>query len=504
MRPARRLNESTSAAAAAASRRSAVSPDRSAARRFAHLPGRLPGRLAGLAAGLAAAALLALAGCSGDDGGRDGRDRAAARDSAAARDTAATVTTAEIVAAQEQFRLEDTAGRWSRVRPGVAAPLTAEQRRRMRELESLGYVAGSRPASALAGVVRHDRDRARAGYNLYTSGHAPEAVLMDMDGRVLHRWARPYREVWPDSAARRHPDHDFWRRARLLPGGELLAIVDGFGILKLDRDSRVLWARHNGAHHDLELLPGGEILVLTREARVIRRVHPRDPVLVDFIVRLDRDGHELQRASLLEAFENSPEYGAIWQRARKRTGDVFHTNSLELLDGRAAHRHPAFTAGGVLVSIRELDTIAVVELETPAVIWAMQGPFAAQHDATVLDDGTIMLFDNEDGPGVSAVEVYDPATARERWRFAGTPARPFYSRTCGTSQPLAGGHVLVTESDNGRAFEITREGEVVWDFYNPHRAGERDEFIATLFELRRLPADLDLGWLGAAGENGVH
>jgi hypothetical protein len=180
------------------------------------------------------------------------------------------------------------------------------------------------------------------------------------------------------------------------------------------------------------------------------------------------------------------------------------TNSLELLDGRAAARHPAFAAGRVLVSIRELDAIAVVDLAAPEVVWAMQGPFDAQHDATVLDDGTVMLFNNLLGPGVSAVQVFDPATGRELRRFAGTAERPFYSRTCGTSQPLPNGNLLITESDNGRAFEVTPAGDLAWDFHNPHRAGDRLEYVATLFELLRLPPDLDLGWAEGDPGSDVH
>lgn len=435
------------------------------------------------------ATLLPLGGCTGERSS----DSSAGRDS-----TAAPPTTAEVIAAQQRIRLEGKAGRWTRVRDGSpASEPTADQRRRMRELESLGYVAGSRPAPTVASVVLHDRERAATGYNLFNSGHAPEAVLMDMDGEVLHRWGRSYRDVWPDSARHRHPNHDFWRRVRLLPGGELLAIVDGFGLMKLDRRSRVVWARHNGAHHDLEVLPGGDILVLTREARMIRRLHPRNPVLVDFIVRLGPDGTEKQRVSLLAALENWAGFDGIWERVRKHSGDVFHTNSLELLDGRAAGRAPAFVAGRVLVSIRELNTVAVVDLDRVEVVWAQQGPFEAQHDATILDDGDLMLFNNILRPGVSAVQVFDLAGGQEIWRFAGTDERPFYSRTCGTSQPLPGGHVLVTESDNGRAFEITSDGDVVWDFYNPHRAGEHDEYIATLFEVLRLPPDLDVSWADA-------
>ena len=431
---------------------------------------------------------MALAGCGGGDSG----DAPAERASDAAPAAAPPPSADEIVALQEDLTLDDRAGRWARVRPGGAADgeLTPEQERQIRRLQSLGYVAGSRLAPTMQSVVAHDPDRAWQGLNFFTSGHAPEAVLMDMDGQVLHRWGRSYREVWPDSdIARDRIDSHNWRRARLLPDGSVLAIVEGLAVMKLDLESNVVWARHNGAHHDLEVLPGGDILLLTRTAHLLPRWHPRAPVLEDFIVRLSPAGEELQRVSILEAFENSPEHAGILRNIRDRQGDILHTNSLEMLDGRLVDRAPAFTAGRVLISVRRLDTVAVVDLDRAEVVWAMQGPFEAQHDATILPGGDLMLFNNEAGPGVSAVQVFDPATGQETWRHAGTPERPFYSRTCGTSQRLPGGNVLVTESDNGRAFEITPDGDVVWDFYNPHRAGDDDEFIATLFEVLRLPVE---------------
>ena len=83
----------------------------------------------------------------------------------------------------------------------------------------------------------------------------------------------------------------------------------------------------------------------------------------------------------------------------------------------------------------------------------------------------------------------------ERWSFAGSDEIPFYSESCGTAQRLPNGNTLVTESDGGRAFELTAGGQLVWEFYNPHRAGEQQEFIATLFEMLRLPEDFDVSWL---------
>lgn len=402
--------------------------------------------------------------------------------------TVAAADTTDPAALQRDF-LTDRPGRWTRVRPVAEPELTAEQRRRIRQLESLGYASGSRAARADVSVTRND-PRAAPGLNFMTSGHGPEAILFDRDGAVLHTWRLPFRAAFPDLDV--PPDAkgaEHWRRARPLPDGSLLVILEGLGLMKLDRDSNLLWARANGAHHDLEPLPGGDILTLTREGRVIPEIDPAEPVLEDFVVRLDADGIEKGRTSLLEAFLRSPAYRPLWERRPVLTGDVFHTNSIEMLDGRIAVRAPAFAAGRVLVSILKLDCVAVVDLEATQVVWALQGDFKQQHDATIRPDGLLMLFDNIHRPGVSAVHVIDPADAAAVGLFRGTEADPFFSRTCGTSQFLPGGGLLITESDNGRAFELAADGAVVWEFHNPHRAGPDDAYVATLFEVLRLPAD---------------
>jgi len=411
-------------------------------------------------------------------------------------DAAATPAIDEIVEAQKRIRLEGQAGRWTKVRQaGSEDQLTEEQRRQIRRLESLGYVGGSQLAPTMKNVVVHDPDRAWSGLNFFTTGHAPVALLMDMDGQVLHRWGLGYWRVWPDSDVDRNHDGTMhWRRARILPGGDLLAIFEGLGIVKIDRYSNLIWANHCRAHHDLEVLPDGDIIVLSREARLIPRLHPRTPVLEDFVLRLGPDGEIKQRVSLLEAFENSEEWRHLLDRLRVTAGNIFHTNSVEWLDGRHAEHHPEFTAGRVLISMRETHTVAVVDLDRVEVMWVLQDDFRSQHDATMLDSGQLMLFNNNYQPGMSSVDRYNPATGIRTWRFTGTPERPFYSRTCSTSQPLPNGNILITESDNGRVFEIDEAENTVWEFYNPNRTGETNEYIATLFEVLRLPADYPVDW----------
>jgi hypothetical protein len=331
---------------------------------------------------------------------------------------------------------------------------------------------------------------------------------MDMAGNVLHSWRREFRDSFPDRVhLEEKPDAGFWRRAVLFENGDLLAIHEGLGILKLDRDSNLLWARSHPAHHDLEVLPDGEILVLTREARIDPRVNSRMPILEDFVSVLDADGNERRRISLLDCYENAAgEHDwreaarAFWEKEKTRglaanPGDIFHTNSLHVLDGRLSDKLPAFARGNLLLSMCHLDTIQVVNPESERVVWSLGGIFALQHDPTILGDGSLMLFDNNWRPGRSRVVVIDLLGGHTVWAYSGTKERPFYSRTCGTAAEMPNGNILITESDNGRAFEITRGGEIVWEFHNPHRAGEQDEFIATLFEMQRLPADYGEEWL---------
>jgi len=388
------------------------------------------------------------------------------------------------------------AGRWRRYRTHrFDAGLTDTQRETIEQLEAIGYLPGSAKRSGVSGVTVHDRGRAYAGLNFYTSGHAPEALLMDMDGKVLHRWSCDFWAVWPDYPT--YPGNEntqYWRRAYLYENGDILAIFEGLGLVKLDKNSKVLWEHPGKAHHDLEVAPNGDIYVLTRETRLLQGTHRTRPILEDFVSILGPDGVEKKRVSLLRCFENS-EY-KFWKRVLGwRRGDIFHTNTLELLDGRIADKVPAFRKGNVLISVLMLGAIAVADLEQEKIVWSHRGEFRSQHDPKILENGNLLLFDNKGRVGESSVWEIDPATKEVLWRYQGSKEAPFFSRTCGAAQRLPNGNTLVTESDPGRAFELTPDKQIVWEFINPNRAGDHGEYIATLFEMLRLALDFPLDWL---------
>lgn len=387
-------------------------------------------------------------------------------------------------------------GRW---RP---APMPDEVARAIAALNGVGYAGGVELAPDSSGVTRHVRERAFAGTNFYNSGHASTAVLMDMDGKVLHTWHADAREVWPEEPT--SASLQFWRRAFLRENGDVLAIWEGHSLIKLDRHSNLLWKSRCSAHHDLEVLANGDILVLTRKAHVVPTFDAERPVLEDFVTLLDANGKEKKSFSLLAALQRS-DYPALERHMRNRfgqgrdplaqNGDLMHTNSLAVLDGQLAAQVPAFRAGNLLVSSRPLSFIAVVDPEREEFVWTLSGAFREQHDPRFLANGNLLLFDNTGRGGFSSVRELDPVSGATRWEYHGTPQAPFFSRTCGTAQRLPNGNTLITESDGGRAFEVTSAGEIVWEFWNPERAGDRREFIATLLEMVRLAPDQALDWL---------
>jgi hypothetical protein len=271
--------------------------------------------------------------------------------------------------------------------------------------------------------------------------------------------------------------------------------------VKLDRDSKLVFARAGGFHHDLDVAPDGTLYALVREERVRKELHATEPVLEDFVAILDPQGRELERISIVDCFLSSP-FREILEQRPLPSGDITHVNALSLLDGRQAAREPAFAAGNALIAATMLRTVAVLDLRQRRVAWALRGDWEGIHDPSLLESGSLLLFHNGHAEQRSVVLELDPLSAAVRWRYGGTPAQEFFTHCCGTAQRLANGNTLVTESENGRAFEVTPEGEVVWDFRSPHRAGERGEFVATLFELERLPADLPIAWARGAQSAG--
>jgi hypothetical protein len=361
------------------------------------------------------------------------------------------------------------------------------------------------------GTTVHDAARAYEGYTLYTSGGSPAASLVDIDGNEVHRWSLPYSKLWstnPDGRGAQSDELMYWRKAIMYPNGDLVAIYIsagdtpwGYGMVKLDADSNVLWKYHGATHHDIDIAPDGRVVTLTHEFSDKRfNDFPAlaRPFLDDFIVVLDGDsGEEQIKIPLFEAFYESRYQPLLTNIANFALEDPLHTNSVQFIDDDLARSFaPARGRGNqVLVSFRHPGTPALIDLDSGQLTWAMAGSWLGQHSARALPNGNFTLFDNYGHflqDNMSRVLEVNPESEEIVWRYQGNGEKPFASRLRGAVATLPNGNRLVTESDGGRLFEVAPNGDIVWEFINPVRAGDQNQYIPVVSSGQRLRAqDLD-------------
>ncbi|MBD3367674.1 MAG: PQQ-binding-like beta-propeller repeat protein [Candidatus Eisenbacteria bacterium] len=283
-----------------------------------------------------------------------------------------------------------------------------------------------------------------SGLTLYTPSAGPEALLIDSEGRTVHRWSLR--------------GSSYWARVRMMDDGSLLVITcDPARLMKIDHTSERLWRASGTAHHDLDVDSEGRIYVLMREAVTRDGIHDGGNILDDEIAILDQYGKGLGTVSILDAFRASDRYASwVSDDALPEGPDILHTNSIEVYerDGRRE----------ALVSIRSIGTIALIDLDGGGLVWALRGAWRMQHEAHFVSD-RILLFDNLGlGDDRSRVIEVDPASGEILWEWT-EPG--FFSRGAGAVQRLSNGNTLITESENGRIIEIDPSGSVVWEYLNP-------------------------------------
>lgn len=378
-------------------------------------------------------------------------------------------------------------------------------------LESLGYLGAYTEVPKRIGVTTFHADKAMDGYNLYISGHAPEAVLADMKGTILHTWSYDASDRYVIKRSK-----NYWRRVHLTENGELYALCDPHGILKLDKNSNLLWATDGEDlnHHDFSLTDAGTIYALGKDIRPRPEFHPSMTLIDDTIVTLDPSGKTMARFAMLEAFGAGPCGEAMHKRVRsflaQQTGthaETFHTNTIEVFDGSLVAISPLLKKGNILCCSPTQSAVWIVDGDTRAVVWSWSDTWGQIHQPTFLADGHWLLFQNSArqnaaGEWRSAVLEYDFPACNLIWSYGGQEGKPeteFYSGTSSLADRLPNGNTLITVSESGRAIEVTPEKEVVWEFYTPKRAGEHNELIATLFQLERIPRAYCAAWLDEGG-----
>jgi arylsulfotransferase ASST len=251
---------------------------------------------------------------------------------------------------------------------------------------------------------------------------------------------------------------------RVLPGGNVLWFDDTSSLFEIHRLNgslvRTLDAVGQPADpHDLQLLPNGGYLAgayVTQkhvdtsayggssDARVINAELQQ----VGQQGRLAWDWKSQDHISLAETGQRWP---WVTHHTRKMGYDILHWNSIEP-DGNS-----------VIASFRHLDAVYKIRKDTGEIAWKLGGrktgksltvkqgdrtpTFGAQHDARLLPDGTLTVFDNR-------TNVSPKAPRAERFRIdqnAGTATlvqsisdpSVTHSNCCGSARRLGNGDWLI-------------------------------------------------------------
>jgi hypothetical protein len=353
------------------------------------------------------------------------------------------------------------------------------------------------PPISVAGIG--SADQRCDGFTLCVYGGDCHAVAIDMRGNMVHQWHVSFSQLWTSPPHIRGSIKDelvYFNDGHIYANGDFLAVIEGpinlsnpsngYGLVKLDKDSRVLWKYAEKCHHEVDVAEDGIIYALSNE--MVEQVPPAlsdipTPCMLDFVDVISPEGKRRKRISLLHALWNSP-YAALLsmlERPRKTPGasplgdrtptaadearrrDVLHANAVKVLRRELAPKFPLFKEGQLLVSMRHLDAIAVLDPDSEKVVWAARGPWRAQHDPSFLDNGHLLLFDNFGSPHGSRVLEYDPRAQAFPWVYPGEDGKPFLSELHGVGQRLPNGNTLIVNSDGGEVIEVTPARKIVWN-----------------------------------------
>ncbi|HSG35427.1 MAG TPA: aryl-sulfate sulfotransferase, partial [Sphingomonadaceae bacterium] len=228
----------------------------------------------------------------------------------------------------------------------------------------------------------------------------------------------------------------------------------------------------------------------------------------DRIYELDADNNIVWdwRASdhIDELGFNVAERRAIRAGGVRDNFDWFHINSATYLgpnrwyDAGDTRFHP----DNVVISSRQTSIIAIID-RSGAIVWQLGpdyadslaemaiGQIVGQHHAHLIPPGlpgagNMLIFDNGGSGGYgnptalsptgqtnyrrhdSRVIEIDPVTLEVVWAYR---AANFFAFNISGAQRLENGNTLITEGPSGRVFEVTGEGEIVWEYMQAPSTG---------------------------------
>jgi uncharacterized protein (UPF0248 family) len=333
------------------------------------------------------------------------------------------------------------------------------------------------------GLVASDPERAAPEFTLFAPLFVQNrnVYLIDLQGKVIHTWNMPYSpglsgyltERGTLFYAGRTPESSFLSRFPFKGGA----------VLEADWNGKVLWeVRHPDQHHHAVLLRNGNVL-LNCMGRVPDEIARR---VKGGMVESNMSSGQYASRSNAEDDKMYSDYLAEVTQAGKTVWEWRTWEHLDpVSDGITEVQAPRtlwaqgnsveeLPNGDILASFRPTSTVVRISRESGKIIWKLGSPtVAGQHAPTMLANGNVLIFDNgvhrlDDSMPYSRVIEINPVTNEIVWKYQDKPAWNFFSPRMGNAQRLPNGNTLITESAFGRFFEVTKDGEIVWEYVNPY------------------------------------
>ncbi len=301
------------------------------------------------------------------------------------------------------------------------------------------------------------------GYTLFTYSGDSAALLLDENGNQIYHWKQPddsYRD---------------WSDAHVFPNGDLLfnsltpgTTPSGTALVKIDKNSKVLWTYDKHVHHKVNMTADGDIVGI-RHTMADKKRYPdihfdEKYFLEDSIFILDSNGNEKRTLSVVDALYNSPYRYLISTSTGHNTviWDLLHVNSAMMLEPEMAKHFPMFKAGQILISMRSIDAVAVIDLDLKQFVWVGKGDWLGQHDASFQPDGSIMFFANyQEDSSESRIVKFFPENNTLNVIYNGTRIHPFSNKIRGDVSALPNGHYSISYSLAGKILEVNENDKLV-------------------------------------------
>ena len=330
------------------------------------------------------------------------------------------------------------------------------------------------------GLILCDRKRSIGGYTLYTpiSGNG-EVYLVDIHGEIVHQWklpVRPGRHAVLLNSGNLGYNGSHATSAGLYPFWD---VWHGGDFYEVNPDGEVVW-RHGDIyhHHDAQWLPNGNLLYTVAaqpprnfSAKIVGGYPERsndEEIICDIVREVNRAGKVIWEWRSWEYID--PKQFPIHT--------VFNREHWPLINGISVTRD-----GRVLMSLRTTSGIIAVDRQTGKIIWHV-GPdtVTQQHAPVETQNGNILVFDNGNLRKGSAVPYsraleFEPIKGTTVWEYTDPIRESFFSPYMGSAQRLANGNTFICESAFGRLFEVTSDGDVVWEYVIPYFAKHPVPFV---------------------------